>query len=527
MSGAGRESGAERGLAMARYEVLSPHLHDGIPLARLAETGEGGVSYRTLQRWLAAWRRDGLDGLARADRKDKGDRRFPAELVAFIEGLALRRPQPSVAKIHRMAESVARTRGWPVPAYRTVAAIVAALDPALVTLGVDGDKKYRETYNLVFRREASRPNEIWQADHTELDIWVTGDRGRATRPWLTVIEDDHSRAVAGYAVNLEAPSALSTALAFRHAIWRKPEPGWHVCGIPTVFHLDHGSDFTSAHLEQVMADLRVQPVFTLTGKPHGHGKIERLIGTINQMCLAHLPGYAPRGTPDRQGQAALTLAELDAAIGRFLREVYNLRPHSETKVAPQARWEAGAFIPRMPESLEQLDLLLLTVAKPRKIHPDGIHFLALRYLDPVLAFYVNEQATIRYDPRDITEIRVYLRTPDGGEEFLCRAICPELSDQTVSLKEITTARNARRKDLRGQLGTRSAVVDRLLAAHTEPLPTSLIGGGLANWETTVAPAGDGLLTAPDTPLTAAEPLTGADAPATRDDTPRLKRYWNE
>ena len=40
---------------------------------------------------------------------------------------------------------------------------------------------------------------------------------------------------------------------------------------------------------------------------------------------------------------------------------------------PQQRWEAGAFIPRMPDSLEQLDLLLLTVAKPRKIHPDGIH----------------------------------------------------------------------------------------------------------------------------------------------------------
>ncbi|MFG1710705.1 hypothetical protein ACFLIM_46840 [Nonomuraea sp. M3C6] len=89
------------------------------------------------------------------------------------------------------------------------------------------------------------------------------------------------------------------------------------------------------------------------------------------MCLAHLPGYAPRGTPDRAGQAQLTLPELDAAIGRFIREVYNLRPHSETTMAPQARWEAGGFIPRMPDSLEQLDLLLLTVAKPAKSTPTG------------------------------------------------------------------------------------------------------------------------------------------------------------
>ena len=32
--------------------------------------------------------------------------------------------------------------------------------------------------------------------------------GHPARPWLTVIEDDHSRAIAGYAVNLGAPSAL-------------------------------------------------------------------------------------------------------------------------------------------------------------------------------------------------------------------------------------------------------------------------------------------------------------------------------
>lgn len=39
----------------------------------------------------------------------------------------------------------------------------------------------------------------------------------------------------------------------------------------------------------------------------------------------------------------------------------------------------------MPALLEQLDLLLLTVAQPYKVHPAGVHFQGLRYLDPVLA----------------------------------------------------------------------------------------------------------------------------------------------
>jgi putative transposase len=37
----------------------------------------------------------------------------------------------------------------------------------------------------------------------------------------------------------------------------------------------------------------------------------------------------------------------------------------------------------MPESLEALDLLLLTVATPRKVHRDGIRCHGLRYLDRV------------------------------------------------------------------------------------------------------------------------------------------------
>jgi putative transposase len=41
----------------------------------------------------------------------------------------------------------------------------------------------------------------------------------------------------------------------------------------------------------------------------------------------------------------------------------------------------------MPETLEQLDLLLLTVPTTRKAHPDGIRFQGLRYMDTTLAAY--------------------------------------------------------------------------------------------------------------------------------------------
>ena len=69
---------AQRDQAMARWQILRPHIEDGVPLARLA--GHGGVAGRTLQRWAARYRADGLVGLARRERADRGARRFPDEL---------------------------------------------------------------------------------------------------------------------------------------------------------------------------------------------------------------------------------------------------------------------------------------------------------------------------------------------------------------------------------------------------------------------------------------------------------------
>ncbi len=47
-------------------------------------------------------------------------------------------------------------------------------------------------------------------------------------------------------------------------------------------------------------------------------------------------------------------------------------------------------------------------------------------------------------------------------KFLCLAICPKLSTETVSLKEIQTARNQRRKQLKQQIKDRVSIVDALM-----------------------------------------------------------------
>ncbi|MBF6614957.1 MAG: Mu transposase C-terminal domain-containing protein [Chloroflexi bacterium] len=123
----------------------------------------------------------------------------------------------------------------------------------------------------------------------------------------------------------------------------------------------------------------------------------------------------------------------------------------------------------------------------RRVHQDGIRFQGLRYLDLTLAGYVCEDVTIRYDPRDMAEIRVYHQ-----EQFVCRAVCQEIAEQTLSLKEIIAARRQRRKELREQLSSREAAVKLLIQVHQRP----------------------------------AEPVEPSAEPPTPS-APRLKRYYND
>jgi putative transposase len=454
----------ERTRALVRFNAIRPFLEHGIALAQLARSQK--IALRTLWRWVEKYQKGGLPALSRKARvNQKGAAHHSSLLKQLVEGLALQQPRPSCATIHRKTIAYAKSRGGKPPSYATVYRIVHNLEPALLTLAHEGAAVYRETFDLLHRQEAKRPNVVWQADHTELDIWVIDEEGKAQKPWLTIVLDDYSRAIAGYFLSFRAPSAIQTALALRQAIWRKPQASWHVCGIPEALYIDHGSDFTSKHIEQVAADLKIRLIFSTIARPRGRGKVERFFETVTQVFLSRLPGA--RAPASASQSAKLRMADLAREFESFLLHEYHVTPHSTTGHSPQARWEENGFLPHMPVSLEQLDLLLLTVAKARCVHQDGIRFSGFRYIDPTLAAYVGEKVIVRYDPRDMAEVRVFYRN-----RFLCRAVCQELAGETVALREIVSARDRRRRELRQTIQDRKRVVDSLLETRrwtaTEP-----------------------------------------------------------
>lgn len=359
-------SDKKRDIALNKYYIIQPFLQKNKTLSTICN--EHDLSLRTLKRWVANYRKNGLLGLAHSRRDDNGSRRCSTELQQFIEGLYLQNPHLSKASIYRKIQT--SKLSIDCPSYRTVCSIIAEIPKSMIVLAHDGTKSYKQQFDLLCRHQAARPNQIWQADHMLLDILILQDNTeKSARPWLTIIIDDHSRAIAGYELSFSAPSAIKTALGLRQAIWRKQEPQWSIYGIPDTLYTDHGSDFTSKHIEQVCIELKINLIFSNIGEPRGRGKIERFFLTLNQLLISELSGYVKSKNPI----AKYTLAELNTLIRKFIIE-YNQRIHPSIKATPKEKWEHSGFLPRTPDSINQLDLLLLTFAKSRMIQRDGIRF---------------------------------------------------------------------------------------------------------------------------------------------------------
>jgi putative transposase len=460
----------ERERAWQQYMLLSPYLYGKVSLAEVARSHS--MSLKTLEGWLSRYRRGSLIGLARRRRSDQGVRRLISpECQQVIEGLALTPPRCSIAEIHRKVSDLAKRRGWPEMSYSSVYAIVRAIDPALQVLAHEGSRVYQELYDLLFLQEVKRPNERWQADHCLLNIWLVDEQGKARRAWLTIILDDLSRAIPGYRLSFDAPSAYQTGLTLRQAILGKQDHRWPVWGIPEVLYTDHGSDFTSKHLEQVAGQLSIQMIFSQVGRPRGRGKGERFFRTVKQQVLPGLPGYIPpvrrlyRSARKRRGKAmaearlakrraCMTLAEFDASFRTWLLETYHHRKQARLHGTPLARWQEGTWLPRPPKSENDLDLLLLYEGKTRQVQQEGIRFQGHWYMDVKLAGYVRSTVRIYYDPADLRMITVY--SPDGitGGQFLCQACCQDIEEQKISLKEVVSARTQRRRELQTHLRER-------------------------------------------------------------------------
>jgi putative transposase len=248
-------------VALFRYSVISEAVgtrlsptERGLVVRALAsrswaspEGEEHCYSRSTLDRWIAAYHRDGLAGLSPVGRADKGMGRVSPELMA--EAVRLRRAVPTRSAA-QITDIIARAHGV-LLSERTVRAHLARS-------GVSRRELTSEPARAFGRFEASRRNEIWIGDVLIGPFVPHPRRAGSRRAKLFLLVDDHSRLlVQGRWMEEENTRAGQEVL--RAAICRR--------GVPENLYLDNGAPYRSSQLARTCAVLGVHLVHSKPYSP--------------------------------------------------------------------------------------------------------------------------------------------------------------------------------------------------------------------------------------------------------------------
>lgn len=378
-------------MAIARFAVIAPLVTRTLSPPELTDArrailtvphafpGAGEhkqVSARTLGRWVRAYQAAlpkgtiaALEALAPQGRSDKGQPRVFSQ-ETLDEAIRLREE----LNTRSTADLLAHLPNAPKEA--TLAYHLrrrAATRKALAAKG-----------KAFSRYEAACPNATWQSDVTE-GFWLPDptDPKKRKEVHLMGFIDDHSRLVThGEWYFRESLPCLFDCL--KKAVIKY--------GVPARLYWDNGPIYRSKQVALVAARLGATITFSTPYAPEGKGKIERFWLTVAQSFMKEA---AHAGIE--------SLAELNQHFWAWL-EGYHRRVHGSTGQAPLARWEAGADTIRRPHPADLAEAFLWE--EPRRVKKTGTLSLAgneYRVSDAL----VGHTVAVRYDPLDLTNVRVY------------------------------------------------------------------------------------------------------------------------
>ena len=431
------------------------------------------VSMRVLYRWIEKWRRDStLTSLLPAQRGPKaGNRRLDFDRDAIIESVLddwmSKREILPISAAHDEANRRCKRAGLPHVSRGAVEARLRAR----------GGPSRR-------RKEEGPPSDIpatrralgiVQVDHTLVDVIVVqeGTRQPIGRPWITVVFDIATRAVLGFHVALDSPSAASVAMALGMACLPKNNwlykvgvgIEWPMYGLPEALHLDNAKEFHSEALRRGCERHDIRLMYRSPGRPYTGGHIERYLGTLMRRIhgLPGMTGSNPRerGTYRSAKRSALTLAELESWLTLEIVGRYHMTVHSGIHMTPAAAWRSATRQRTVRQSMKPQELVVdFMPVIARKVSRSGFQLFHIRYWNPLLSrlFPTPQRTWIRFNPRNLS--RVYVTIP-GRDEYLAVPYA-DLRRPPISLSE----QQAAMRDI-AERGRRTANEDAVFATIEE------------------------------------------------------------
>lgn len=340
------------------------------------------LSARTIEGWLYAWRRGGLDALERDDRGDRGTTRIREELQELLVALKRENLRRSIPRLIRMLERSGEARRGEL----TKSSVQRFLKRQHLSARGPGEPRERRSFLH------STPGELWMGDVLHGPRVLAG--GRVRKSYLIAFIDSATRFVPAAELRL-SESAVDHEYALKQAFLKS--------GLPGAIYLDNGAAQTAKSLAYILADLGVHLVHAEARDPQAKGAIERWNRTFREEVESELPAEP------------LPIEEVRSFIWSWLSVEYNDRVHSTTGRSPRQQWLSSSSVARSVPAHLDLDEVFLH-RQSRVVRGDGTVRFRGRFLE-VRSSLVGEEVELRFDPHeDDPRVRVWAQG-----EFVCDA----------------------------------------------------------------------------------------------------------
>lgn len=378
-------------IALFRYGLIAPLLHGSIEdrgeyLAEVSSKiyqvpyyGTMEYSPKTIQGWLNAFQRNGLEALKPRSRSDKGKPRvIPLEARQKILELREGNTQVPATVFYQQLVEKGVLKPQDV-SYCTLYRFLKRLD-------LVGKRPRKEPERKRFAMDTV--NELWQADLSCGPYLRVGKKKVPT--YLLAFIDDASRLVpfAGFTLD---ESFDSLKVVFKEALCRR--------GIPQKIYTDNGKIYTSRQFQFVCASLGIALVHAKPYDAAAKGKIERFFLTVRERFYSVL-----------SPESLTSIEVLNQAFAAWLEKDYNGRVHSATGMTPLDYYMSQASQVRVLTDPASLDPLFLR-RETRKVRHDSTISVGKKLFE-VPPRYIGQSVEVRFEPRDLSEVLVY---EDGAE----------------------------------------------------------------------------------------------------------------
>ncbi len=402
---------------------------------------ENTFSVDTLYRKERNLRKLGLDGLLdKRGKGRKGKSKITEEMRQTFLSYYLDEAQHPIQKCYEYTrlyfQETAPELVADIPTYSTFWRMVQNDIPEpMEVLGRQGQKAFRDRCTPYIHRlyEKMASNEWWVADNHTFDVITQGENGQRHRLYLTAFFDARSGIFTGCHVTT-APSSQSTLIALRKGILKY--------GIPENIYVDNGREFLThdigglGHRKKKPKDgeerFEVPPVFERLGIKMTNAIVRNAKAKIIERRFRDVKDHLSRLFETYTGGNVVEKPEklkgvlkngeipLDATftdtVETLLDWYFNQQPYGGEVAADRGKPRQQVYNENLHTKrvagAEDLNLMLMRSARVQTVGRRGVHLdiagQRLDYWNDDFTFhYMGKKVYFRYDPEDLSAVRVY------------------------------------------------------------------------------------------------------------------------